>query len=880
MPRSATQGDAGGVEQEAFGAPQPVEADPTTKIATNLPAEGELPSVKQNEPDRPQPVEGPGLPLANSPDGVPWLRFNLPGHTAPLRTLCFTADGNRLCSAGDDKAVVVWRGRPKPGPQVRAWDYERTIRWQVQRATRGRIYALEAASKYLALAGEGAMGGAGEILLVNPQTGELIDVLNDLDEGHRQVVVALSAAPDADGATLASMSMDGCLVHWSQTDNGLWRAVRVRGADAERHPNDSELRRRLLASRAFSAVAAVSARRIVAPVFVEARDGRTVWRLERFDAAAGRSDRLANDDESGLHWDYVTAMAVGDDGRRLASADGGGNVFLWDLTSSPPRLRKLPRLSAPATSLSFDRSGERLALSTSARTSGGATVEVWNVADLANPQRIAGFKASKSVLACSLSPDGQSIAWTSGSSVRIRPVSSGSVRSLSPVSSPPTRVAFPLEKPYHRIGFAKTAAADASRRITHRFDTTALRLDLLNPNAQRRGNRPVATAWLPEDWLSQGWSIRQDRQSDGRVTIWMYQGESRRARVELREETHGAYRSVCWIPSRQAGQGPVAAAVGSSAGGIYLFKTARAGDAPMLRQFRGHTAEITSLAVSRDLRYLASASRDGTVRFWPLRNVVDETSLVQRWGGDFRVQNGELVAASIRPEGPVYFRGIRNDDRVTEIRYVEGQNVRIARDATEIRKALEEMSWDALTAFTFVRGRDAPRQFQILPAWQQLATLFAAEDGQWAYWTPAGYYDASFEGHRLFGWQINRGLALLPDFFLAAQFRRQLERPRVMSRLLSSGNLEGAFRAAQLEPPANSPQAIANAYRLKPSVEIVAPRSGEKVSQGAKLRARIELDSASQLVPPKAFANGVIAVNRRLVSEQSQGSQRSYVYEW
>ena len=103
--------------------------------------------------------------------------------------------------------------------------------------------------------------------------------------------------------------------------------------------------------------------------------------------------------------------------------------------------------------------------------------------------------------------------------------------------------------------------------------------------------------------------------------------------------------------------------------------------------------------------------------------------------------------------------------------------------------ALREFPWDGIMTFQFARGRAAPSEFQLYPAWQQLATLFVADDDEWAYWSPAGYYDASFEGHKLFGWQINRGLEMLPDFFLAAQFRRQLERPGVMAQLLRRGSL-------------------------------------------------------------------------------------------
>ena len=83
-----------------------------------------------------------------------------------------------------------------------------------------------------------------------------------------------------------------------------------------------------------------------------------------------------------------------------------------------------------------------------------------------------------------------------------------------------------------------------------------------------------------------------------------------------------------------------------------------------------------------------------------------------------------------------------------------------------------------------VAGSDGSRTaFQRVPAWQPLATLFVSSDSEWAYWTPEGYYDASVNGHTLFGWQVNRGLYALPDFYRADQYQKTLERPAVMARL-------------------------------------------------------------------------------------------------
>ena len=82
-------------------------------------------------------------------------------------------------------------------------------------------------------------------------------------------------------------------------------------------------------------------------------------------------------------------------------------------------------------------------------------------------------------------------------------------------------------------------------------------------------------------------------------------------------------------------------------------------------------------------------------------------------------------------------------------------------------------------------------------------------------------------GYRLFGWQVNRGLHALPDFYRADQFYKKLERPDVLDRLLPAGSLREAFRQAAAAPPKTElhevlPQQIA----ATPRVTILSPSAG------------------------------------------------------
>src|SRR5205085_9446205 len=112
--------------------------------------------------------------------GQPWLRISPPGHTATVQALAFSSDSRRLFSAGLDKVVQVWDLAALPvGGRARdlkrTFLRERAIRWQVSRGPRGSLFALATAPDgTLAMAGYGAMGSTGEMLLVNPVDGSLI----------------------------------------------------------------------------------------------------------------------------------------------------------------------------------------------------------------------------------------------------------------------------------------------------------------------------------------------------------------------------------------------------------------------------------------------------------------------------------------------------------------------------------------------------------------------------------------------------------------------------------------------------------------------------------------------------------------------------------
>ncbi len=115
----------------------------------------------------------------------PLVVLSTGGHSGEVRALAFTAAGDRLLSAGEDKVVHVWDLRGGHAA------YERTIRPPIWRGYLGAINALalaprdipgEPGQRYLAVAGYGVFG-RGMILVyrfpgrVNFPTGDLVTTL-------------------------------------------------------------------------------------------------------------------------------------------------------------------------------------------------------------------------------------------------------------------------------------------------------------------------------------------------------------------------------------------------------------------------------------------------------------------------------------------------------------------------------------------------------------------------------------------------------------------------------------------------------------------------------------------------------------------------------
>jgi WD40 repeat protein len=872
-------------------------------------------------------------------DFEPLLRLDLPGHTGEVRALAFSADSSRLISGGRDKLAMVWQVGDGAGGQaaprlrdiVLRRTLERVIRWQIARGPRGAIQALAASPAgdppVFAVAGYGAMGSTGEIVLVDARDGGWIKTLGGAPgpgverPGHRQSVVSLEFT--ADGGWLLSQDLDGQAFAWKRSDN--WRPVELAKREEERF--DAAVVKSLLSMPPMRPLAALGKDRAALPELVPSSGAAVpTWKIRVIDLERpNEKGRLLSFEHRGV----VTALSATPDGNHLVSADAAGRIALLDPAGSRGPISWEVKPTAEGLAIMPD--GKRVVVAVAADLSGGSPrLETWDLAPL---RRVASRSVNASVRALRVSPDGRWMAWSDGTDHSIwlertaeiglpeADLPAGSRRRLGGVAQRISRLAFssaaadakrqappadeaqPLLRqrniairkqqppeppgggtPPTRIAVSRgVAGADGPPQFDAAFDIMGLAMSAVRDEKD----------WAPAAGRPGGWTIRPDsrpraEQPPG-VQRWELLQEGRPSGfIDLALDWQGPAGggpAVSWLAKRDAAT-PWAVALGTDVG-IFVYKLAESGRGPcrLIRWFRGNENRVLALAVSEDGRWLASGGGDGITMLWSLSGLDREAGLSERWGVDVRVENGKAVVESVDEAGPLVGRDVRVGDVIAKISFASGRTgprtEHTAGDA--IRAALADLPWNTSVTFTVDRGGNS-RAFNRNPAWENIAAVHLADEGEWAFWSPRGYYAASANGDRMFGWLVNRGIDRLPRFFRANQFRRRLERPDVVSRLLAEGSLDAALRATAREVPAAPSAELPQQIRETPEVRIVSPKPIDVARNGRlAVRAEVEVPDGVEIDRVKAHVSGVPAAARPRVVEDvaaAKGRPRRMVYEW
>lgn len=798
----------------------------------------------------------------------PRLVLNTGGPTAQVRAMAFSPDSTRLYTGGLDKVVQTW------GFQSEARGIKRTaanrailvqnLRWEIARGLRGTINTIAASpvSREIAFAGFGARDATGDIIVYDTAQATITRALR----GHNRTIDALDYSPN--GKRLASASVDGNV--------RLWTAPAWQGAE-------------FLAS----AGAATPYRRLrfltddLLAVAVPVGDAK-IWKIAVYDLSRPGANPTVLDQS---HEGHVTSIVRDKAGKRWATADQGGNVFVWEGVNNPsPRLLRRGR---KALCLDFGPEDQLFIANDLFKYDNGVTqavLEMYNAANLQLIDEVATSKNSAN-LACAASPDGSRVVCYSGDRDEIdvyvlkdregralaRPFTDGRVLSLRGRGERVWQVAF-ADGAGYQIGFGKLnddkpGLNKINGAIEQVFDPVngTLKRDI-DPKLSWRSPFANAGGWTAEPYNSnQLLKLKRNGQDV--------------CQIRLDATAQGPCRSYCWI-NDERGQ-PYAIAVGTGLqNGVFIYQLVNEGDCPLLRYFREHQAFVTSISVSADGKYLASGSIDQMVKIWSLEGIRPRTGVAGNfvkktgWGANFVIQDGHVVMNASLAASVAAQKGIRIGDVIAAVEYSAGnQGVVKETDANRILDALQRIALTDTAVLTIDRqGKRLGERILLVPAWESLLTFFAARDGEWAAWSPRGYYDASVNGDELFGWQMNRAVDVRPDFYRADDFRQEFERPGVVRGLLAAGNLPDSLRNNNQPIPKNLDRIVDQQIEKTPVVKIVAPFDGQEiVGDTVEVVARVHYpdEATAQRVGGQAYVNGVPA---KAENDRREGADR--VYSW
>ena len=514
--------------------------------------------------------------VAQAADDAPQLMLDTGGHMAIIKGLAFTADGNQLVSAGDDKVVRVWDWRS--GTTVR------TIRGQVGPGHEGKIFgmALSPDGRWMAVGGWlGPFSGqkpredeeAHAIRLYDFASGRLVALLR----GHTNVVNALTFSPDS-RRLVSGQNADLSAIVWDV---------------ASRKPIH-----RLMGHTApvYGVAFSTDGQRVIT-----ASEDRTLrlWR-------AGDGSLIAEMKGHGAR--ILGSLAVSRDGT-IASGDRDGEVRLWDGTTGQ-FLRSFVRKDGAVGRLVFSPDGRWLLAS--AGEAGTYNCQVWDVrtGQLATSYR----KHDNTSVAVAISPDNRFAATGGGNNneIHIWDLATGETqRILAGTGKGKWAAGFASDPP--RISWGSTA------RYTKQTDRGPIEWQLTLPSGTRVLGQPrrIAAGEMKDFARAVGsyGTYSLDHREGGTPSLSDGILELKRGGRTLfsiaRDSTTGfAHRTYTFTPD---GKSVISS---SDVGEIASYDLA----GKVVGKFIGHESVVWGLAPSRDGRLLVSVGNDQTTRLWNARS--------------------------------------------------------------------------------------------------------------------------------------------------------------------------------------------------------------------------------------------------------------------
>lgn len=781
-------------------------------------APGKLPTPHLNEPPR-QVVEDDEHANAR-----PLLTPN--GPVSDVRSISFAPNGDYFVTGGNDKLLRVWSLLREGENDYLSCTLTDRLFWQISRGSGGTIQttSISPDGTQVAIAGIAGYGGRSDIGLFSLRTGSLIrNLITDQLDGKHLSALAFTG----DSKQLVCLTHTGELVVWDlATDeptlvelpgDGRWEPIRP--------------------------MTFISPTEFVVAV----REDRENWRLEIRDS---RTPQRVQKKLPLNHKGFVTALTRAPGQDNWASADALGSVYVWQGVDNPTNKQIRNGLTDDGTtervrrravrSVSLDGHGHVFVTTDHvAQRSAPAVAEMWRVSDGSKVDEMVLGRGTDAV-AGACDAKGRYFVTTAGDEGQIvvvelrddegqpidKPFQSGQIIRNESLGSQIWKVAFEDDDGY-RISLAEkrkeTPTFSDYGEFTVGFDLeemSVLRQDAM-PTQLKRHN-------ASDDW-------RLVPNSDGR-SISIERNGREAASIELDPGFQGPVSAYCWLHNDEGKVNGLAIGT-ANVNGIFLYSLPEDGECRLQRYLRDHNGQVTSLSVSHDGKYLASASTDQTVKVWSLAGLdarSDSFARVDAWGASFRILDDELIVQDVSSGSVADRKGLKSDDRISQVT-VEGENgteLRLSK-AAEIKQVFETHPLWRSIVITHVRDEEELKTGDIKVAWEPVATIFLDKEREWMIWTPEGVYNASAAGDQSVHWIVMQGRTKAPLVVRSDELRGDLEKPEVIENLLGQGNLENAIEFVGVGA-AGPTVTIPVVVRRQPLIEILTPHAEEVLAENVR----------------------------------------------
>ncbi|MCK1386994.1 Ig-like domain-containing protein, partial [Bradyrhizobium sp. 21] len=339
------------------------------------------------------------LKVATAQDGT--VERTLFGHSNSITRIVYSADGNFIASASDDKTARFWDA--KSGKLLRSFSgYQGAV----------AAVAISPNNQRIVAAGDDKI-----VKVWNTASGSLERSIS----GFGEKIVGVSFSPD--GQSIAVISDHELIVFNATSGQPIWKSGEETGIyDVKFSPDgrqvavatyqnivlrdsgNGEVDRKLEGLvEAAAPVSFASARSLIS-------DGR-IWR--RWDLTTGR---LLN--QSGEETNLSQVMAISADGKLVATSSYEG-IAIWDI-SSGKTLRKFDKPPEFISALAFAPDGQSLL------SGGEKIVRFWSLGT-GHSTRSVSLPGPYSIISMALTPDGRTVAVSSLDTLRLVDASSGRI---------------------------------------------------------------------------------------------------------------------------------------------------------------------------------------------------------------------------------------------------------------------------------------------------------------------------------------------------------------------------------------------------------------------------------------------------------------------